>query len=232
MASASLLDTEAAAASSDTAAFLYPVALNVRGRRCVVVGGGAVGARKARALSDAGADVLVIAPEAGDAVAAMAADGRVAYRSEPFSPDYLEGAFLVIAATDRPDVNQAVADAARAHGVLLNRAADGEGTDTGDFATMAAVRRGDLLLSVTTGGAGPALATRLRQWLEEQIGPEWEPYVDLLGAVRAVAKREIADPEARARALRRLAADESVREMIAAGNTAGAWEEAIACLSE
>lgn len=209
--------------------FLYPVALNVRGRRCVVVGGGSVGVRKAAALLASGADVTVVAPEASPALQAMAEDGRVIHYAESFSPAHLEEAFLVIAATDRSEVNQAVAHAARARGVLLNLAADSADTEGGDFAAMAAVRRGDLILGVTTGGAGPALAARIKQDLEAKYEPHWERYVSLLGTMRTLAKRDIPDPEERVKALRRLAASDTVRSSIATSD-GDAYEEAMRCL--
>src|SRR5205085_991699 len=134
----------------------------LRGRRCVIVGGGAVGARKASALCDAGATVVVISPEVTEKVINAAENGLLTHIPQPFAPEHLNEAFLAVAATDSPAVNAAVRAAARERGILLNLAADasdktGDATeDPGDFATMATVRRGDLLLALTTGGAGPA----------------------------------------------------------------------------
>ena len=209
--------------------FSYPVALNVRGRNCVVVGGGSVGVRKAMALIAAGATVTVIAPNASPALRVLADDGRVLYRAEPFTPAHLEEVFLVIAATDRSNVNQLVAKAARARGVLLNLAADADEADAGNFATMAMVRRDDLIIGVTTGGAGPALSAHIRRDLDAQYALYWESYVALLSAMRGVAKRNIADPDERAVALRRLAASDAVRNCFANG-TGSAYEEAMRCL--
>ena len=208
--------------------FLYPVALNVRGRHCVVVGGGSVGVRKVTALLAAEATVVVVAPHASEAVTTLANEGRVTYLAETFVPAHLEEAFLVIAATDRREVNQAVAEAARARGVLLNLAADAD-DEAGDFATMATVRRGDLVLGVTTGGAGPALAAQIKRDLETQYESYWERYVTLLATMRGVAKRDIADGDERARALRRLAASETVRQCVSEGSEE-AYEEAMRCL--
>jgi precorrin-2 dehydrogenase/sirohydrochlorin ferrochelatase len=214
------------------AAYLYPIALDVRGKKCVVVGGGAVGARKASALLDAGAAVTVVAPERGDAVLwELAAAGRVRHLEEMFAPHHLDDALLAVAATDSPAVNAAVADAARARGVLLNLAAPTEDGSEGDFATMATVRRGDLLVAVTTGGAGPALSARLRRELDERFGAEWGPYVNLLGEMRARARTQYATERERTEALRRLADRATVRERLAAGDEAGARLEALACLS-
>jgi precorrin-2 dehydrogenase/sirohydrochlorin ferrochelatase len=209
--------------------FLYPVALNVRGRRCVVIGGGIVGVRKSVALLGAGAEVTVVAPEASPALLVLANDGHVTHIAEPFAPAHLEEAFLVIAATDRSEVNLAVADAARARGVLLNLAADTDDAEDGDFAAMASVRRGDLVLGVTTGGAGPALTARIKQELETHYGLHWERYVALLNAMRSVAKRDIPDPEQRAKALRRLAASDTVRTCFTDGS-GDPYKEAMQCL--
>ncbi|MES2465438.1 MAG: bifunctional precorrin-2 dehydrogenase/sirohydrochlorin ferrochelatase [Armatimonadota bacterium] len=221
------LDTELS--QPEPSPFLYPVALNVRDRRCVVVGGGSVGVRKAMALLAAGAEVTVIAPAASPALGALAEDERVTYLAEPFIAAHLEEAFLVIAATDRGEVNQAVADAARARGVLLNLAAEAGEAEAGDFAAMAAVRRGDLVLGVTTGGAGPALTARIKQDMEAQYGAYWDRYVSLLGTMRTVAKRDIPDTEERAKALRLLAASDTVRNAVAMGDT-DAYMEALRCL--
>jgi siroheme synthase, N-terminal domain len=199
----------------------------------VVVGGGAVGTRRARALAEAGAAVTVVAPDACDELLSLAEAGEVTHCRALFSPDVLEPeTFLVVAATDNAEVNALVARIAHEKRVLVNLAAGGDEGDEGDFATMAAVRRGDLLLAVTTGGAGPALTARLRRELEAEFGPEWAGYVALLAEARREAKsRNPDDPMRRAAALRRLAACDAVRERLAAGDEAGAWEEARACLS-
>ncbi len=86
---------------------LYPVALDVAGRRCLVVGGGAVGERRARALIEAGAQVGIVAPEISAALSALIQQGRAAHIAAPFMPEHLDGAFLVIAATNDSSVNAA-----------------------------------------------------------------------------------------------------------------------------
>jgi precorrin-2 dehydrogenase/sirohydrochlorin ferrochelatase len=195
-------------------AFHYPIALDLTGKTCVVVGAGPVGRRRAAALAAAGATVRVIALETTGA----------------FHPDHLDGAFLAVAATDDPAVNGAVARAARAHGVLLGLAAPGDGDETGDFVPLSAVRRGDLLLGVTTGGAGPALARRLTQDLAERYPPAWEAYCAVLATLRQEAKRTLPDPDRRAAALRRLAENATVREKALHGDPDGALREGRSCL--
>ena len=216
---------------SGMSSILYPIGLNIRGRKCVVVGGGAVGTRKALALREAGAAVMVIAPEATETLRNAAAQGTFEYQATRFSPESLCGAFLVVAATDSAEVNVAVANAARERGVLLNFAGAADAEDNGDFVTMAAVRRGDLLVALTTGGAGPAITARLRETLETLFGPEWSTYLELMAQMRETAKQTISDPKTRAKRLRELAARDDIRERIAAGEISKAREEAIACLS-
>lgn len=198
-----------------TPSFLYPVALNLHGKTCVVVGDGAVGRRKAEALREAGATVTVLSLET----------------TGPFVETQLDGAFLVVAATDNPAVNEAIANAAQERGILLNLAAPGEETDEGDFATMASVRRGSLLLAVTTGGAGPALSARLKKELHAQFGPEWALLTALLAEARAEAKKRIADPTERAERLRALASSETLLEKLRTGDFEGAMQETSECLT-
>lgn len=216
------------------ASTLYPIALDLRGRRCVVVGGGPVGERKALALMDAGAQVAVVAPAVTPTLAErLRADDRATHIETWFAPEHLHDAFLVVAATDSPPVNAAVAWAARERGALVNLAApaETEAETEGDFVTMATVRRGELLLALTTGGAGPALTARLKREIEAQFGEEWGAYAALLREMRDEAKRRYADEKDRATALRKLAAADTVRTKLAAGDADGARAEARACLS-
>ena len=159
----------------------YPVVLQVRGRRCVVVGGGPVGARKVGALVAASADVLVVAPTVDSELDAWAVAGVVNVVRRPFEPSDLDGAFLAIVATDRPDVNQAVVEAAQARAVLVNVADDPSACD---FAVPATVRRGDVTVAISTGGRSPAFARYLRQDLERWLTPERCEVLELVADVR------------------------------------------------
>jgi precorrin-2 dehydrogenase / sirohydrochlorin ferrochelatase len=209
--------------------FLYPVALNLTGRRCVVVGGGAVGGRKAAGLAEAGATVVLVAPILGPIANALVSESRVVHVRGTFVPEQLSGAFLAIAATNDPAVNADVARAAAERNVLVNMAATGD--ENGDFAAMASVRRGDLLIAVTCGGASPTLTKRLRQELDEQYGPEWEALVRIMGTVRQTATETIADPERRNMLLQMVAGRaESLLCWIRDGRIEAAEEEALACL--
>lgn len=170
--------------------FRYPVALELADRRCVVVGGGTVGAHKAQGLLDAGADVVMIAEEVTPAIEELAGAGALALLRRPYVEGDLEGAFLAIAATDDPGVNAAVYAEGERRRVLVNSVDDPPHCH---FSVPSIVRRGDLVLAISTGGRAPALSKRLRNVLSAQFGPDLEKVVDLLGEVReqALATRTV-----------------------------------------
>jgi precorrin-2 dehydrogenase/sirohydrochlorin ferrochelatase len=148
----------------------------------VVVGGGEVADRKARKLLQARAKVVVISPEVKPELASMAAE----VRRRPYREGDLEGAFLVFAATDRRDVNAAVAREARERGVPVNVA---DNPTEGDFALPSTLRRGRLQVAVSTGGASPTLARRIRRELEDAFGFEWAGVVEELNKARRDGRR-------------------------------------------
>ncbi|HEX8769801.1 MAG TPA: bifunctional precorrin-2 dehydrogenase/sirohydrochlorin ferrochelatase [Acidimicrobiales bacterium] len=156
----------------------YPVNLLVEGRRCLVVGGGDVAARKAQGLLDCGGQVHVVAPRVSDAIRA---DGRLTWDERPYRTTDLEGCWLVIAATDSTEVNRSVYLDGEAAGVWVNGADDPQHCS---FTLPSVVRRGDLMLTVSTGGRSPAVATWIRRRLEDEIGPEYEVLLDLVSSRR------------------------------------------------
>jgi siroheme synthase-like protein len=162
--------------------FRYPVALELSGRRCVVTGGGREAERKARALLEADADVVVIAPRVSDGFAEFVRRGEIAHIPRRYQRGDLAGAFLVIAADSDRNVRASVFTEAEAERVLCNAVDDIEHCH---FAVPSIVRRGELLLAISTGARVPALAKRLRRRLTEQFGWQWEALVDVLGEVRA-----------------------------------------------
>jgi precorrin-2 dehydrogenase/sirohydrochlorin ferrochelatase len=182
--------------------FAYPIVLNLSGRRAVVVGGGEVALRKARALADAGAEVRVVAPKL---VAGFTEDGRFECLAARYEKRHLEGALVAVAATDDEAVNRQVARDARAAGVLVNVV---DRPELCDFIVPAQVRRGDLVVAVSTGGAAPSLARRLRERLEKEFGPEYATYLAVLREVREDLKRRNLAPEVRRRLFERLTEDD------------------------
>jgi len=159
----------------------YPVNLDLCGKRVVVVGGGAVAARKALRLMDAGARLSVVAPALAGRLAELAAAGELVHLGRPYQDGDLEGALLAFAATDDPAVNRAVAAEARERGILVNVV---DAPREGDFTTPALLCRGDLLITASTAGASPGLARRIICDLEPLFGEEYAQTVALLAAAR------------------------------------------------
>jgi hydroxymethylbilane synthase len=160
---------------------VYPVALSVRGRRVVVVGGGAVAERKVRGLLEAGARVVVVAPSLTPGLAALAAAEGIGWEPRPYAGGDLAGAFLAFAATDDAGANAAVGAEARAAGILLNDATD---ATRGDFATPAVHRAGPLTVTVDSGGLAPAFTKRVRDELAVQLDARYARAAATLGAIR------------------------------------------------
>ena len=197
---------------------VYPVSLRVEGKCCVVVGGGAVAERKVEALLQAGAQVRVIAPEVTPGMARLAREGQVEWRRRGASEADVEDAFLVIAATDDRDLNAGIAAAANARGKLVNAV---DQPDDCNFFVPATVRRGPILLTVSTGGASPALAKRIRRKLERAIGPEYGDLAELLAALRETVIEKLPRQADRAAAWERIL-DSRMLELIRQGKRAEA----------
>jgi precorrin-2 dehydrogenase/sirohydrochlorin ferrochelatase len=159
----------------------YPIFAVIEDKPCLVVGGGAVGERKVQDLLAAGAKVTVVSRTLTSALAALASRGEIVYLSEDFAETQVEGMALVMAATDDPEVNAQVSAAAKNRAIWVNVADDPQHCT---FIVPAQVKRGELTLAISTGGASPALARQVREDLQQHFGPEYGPYLDLLKRVR------------------------------------------------
>lgn len=171
----------------------YPINLNIEGRPCLVVGGGGVGTRKVQGLLECGARVTLVSPQATATLAELADSGQIVWKRRDYSAADMPGQFLVMGATDDEALNRQVHADALAHGVLCNIA---DRPALCQFILPAVVRRGDLLLAVSTSGQSPAMAKRLRRQLQAQFGDEYATALDLLGAVRRQLLAEAHAPEA------------------------------------
>jgi uroporphyrin-III C-methyltransferase/precorrin-2 dehydrogenase/sirohydrochlorin ferrochelatase len=158
-----------------------PVFLDLKAAPALVVGGGNVAARKLGLLRQAGADVTVVAPHAGPAIAQLAARGDVRWERRPFEAGDVAGRRVVFAATADAAVNAEVARAAREHGVPVNVADDGT---LSSFILPAIVNRSPLVIAISSGGAAPMLATALRARLERLLDPSWGPLAEWLARWR------------------------------------------------
>ncbi len=160
----------------------YPLCLiGLDAQRVIIIGGGSVAARKAASLVEGGAHPLVISPDLHPDLQAFVDTGKVTHLPRCYQPGDLAGAFLAISATDDPAVNRQVWEEAQAEGCLVNVVDD---PSHSNFILPAVVRRGELTISVSTGGGSPALARRLRERLEETFGPEYGDLAGLLEQLR------------------------------------------------
>ena len=164
---------------------LFPIFVKLEGRLVVVVGGGEIAAGKIEGLLRAGARVRVIAPEVHVAFAEPIRNRKIEWVPRKFQAGDISDATLVIAATSAAGVNASVFREAEARGVLCNAVDDIENCH---FYYGSIVQRGDLQIAISTNGKSPALAQRLRQELEQQFGPEYEVWLEWLGAARELLR--------------------------------------------
>ncbi len=205
----------------------YPVVLDLADRPVLVVGGGRVAERKVEGLLEAGARVRVVAPRATDAIVAMAEAGRLELEPRAAGPGDLQGAHLVYLATDVPEVNRSLEEEAERRGIWVSRA-DRKGG--GSFSTPAQVRRGEVLVTVSTGGRSPALARCLRARLEQVLDEGWDRALHLMERLRAELEGRGLDAASRARFWERFP-DPPALEALLAGAEDRVREEAERCLS-
>ena len=196
----------------------FPINLDLRGKRCVVVGGGGVAERRVEVLLDCGADVLVVSPKVTTVLEELAGRGEMTLVERPFAPEDVRDAFLVMSATDDREVNAEVSRLARNAGILVSVADD---PAISDFIMPATVRRGAFQISVCTSGKSPALAKRVRQELEGSYGEEYGLLVEILGDIREAVKAEHADQGDR-QAVFESILDSDVIDLLAAGKVAEA----------
>ncbi|MFB9327263.1 bifunctional precorrin-2 dehydrogenase/sirohydrochlorin ferrochelatase [Paenibacillus aurantiacus] len=189
----------------------YPLYLDLYGKRCIVVGGGQIAERKTRGLIEGGADrVTIISPIVTPGLAKMAELGSIRWERREYQEKDVTGATLVFAATDSRTVNEKIVRDGRAAGALLNQA--DEAAD-GDFIVPAAVRRGAMLLSVSTGGMSPTLAMRIRGELERRYGEPYAWWIERLGELRKIVLKEEGIAQQAKRDMLRGASDEAVLDL-------------------
>src|ERR1700690_749392 len=163
----------------------YIACLRLTGRRCLVVGGGEVGLEKVEGLLACDADVTLVAPEAIPELEALAAEGSIVWEPREYLPTDLDGCLIAIAATGDTDVNIAVYDDAERRAMLVNVV---DVPPLCNFILPAIVRTGPLAVAISTAGASPALAKRMKREIEGQFGEPYARLAILLNEVRGWAK--------------------------------------------
>ena len=187
---------------------LFPLFIKLDGRKCLVVGGGAIGEDKIRGLLETGASVRVVAPQATKEVQRWARAGRIRWLRREFRDGDLDGCFCVVAATSSNSLHKRISRVARRSGVLCNVV---DVPELCDYYYPAVVRRGALQIAISTSGESPALAQRLRKKLEKQFGPEYAAWVKQLGHARRELNATAEDAEERKSELHSMANQDSFR---------------------
>ena len=192
---------------------LYPVNLNISEKLCLVIGGGVVALRKINSLLDSGGAVRVISPELDPELKVLAGEQKIDWIERGFVEGDLQGAFLVFAATSSRTVQAQVMAEAEKYSVLINSADDPRNSH---FHVPAHFRRGQMLVTVATGGGSPALSKKLRFQLEKEIVPEYGAVVELLSRIREEVVRQDDDFISH-RKLFRMLLQEGIVEMVLHG---------------
>jgi siroheme synthase-like protein len=192
----------------------YPVFLvGLERRRCVVIGGGTEAERKIQGLLDCAASVTLIAANPGEPLAALAAAGRIEWLAREYAEGDLEGAFLVIVIERDAATTPRIVEEAERRRLLINVVDDAPRCS---FIAGSVVRRGPLAVAISTSGCAPALAVRLREWLEAEIGPETEEFLAMMAELRGSLHGTGLDL-GRRRALAYALVDSEIREHLRAG---------------
>ncbi len=165
----------------------YPVFLDIKGKKCVVVGGGQVALRKVKVLLEHGADVEVISPDLCPELTELARSGAIRMVARGYQAGDLKKAFVAIAATDNDETNQRVASEARKNSVLINVV---DNATSSDFILPSYLRRGQITVAVSTNGVSPALARKIRSRLEEELGEEYGRLASLIGETRTEVRQQ------------------------------------------
>ena len=159
----------------------YPVYIDISKRKCVVAGGGDVAERKVARLLECGARVVVVGNELTPNLEAMKNEEKISHIPDNYKNDYIEGALLVIGATDRDEINERIYRDSKERGILVNIVDDPAKCD---FIVPSVFQQGDLSIAISTGGKSPALARNLREELEQRYGREYRILLNIMGDIR------------------------------------------------
>jgi siroheme synthase-like protein len=198
----------------------YPVYIQLNEQPCIVIGGGKIAEGKVEGLLAAGAKVTLVSPEITSHLNQLVKQNQVAYIPRVYRPGDLAGAFMVICATDQTEINHQVWQEASANQQLVNVVDD---TPRCNFIAPAILRKGDLTIAISTGGKAPALAVRLKERLKEEIGPEYERFLELSGQLREPLAQHVPDFETR-KALWYELVDSDILDFLARGDEPAALE--------
>lgn len=161
----------------------YPIYVELSGRRVLVVGGGRVAKRKIKRFLEFGARVSMVSKELAPEIKEYINQGKVKYLGSEFQESALDSAFMVICATDDKELNARISRIARAKGLLVNAVDQPEDCN---FIVPSIIKRGDLIISISTSGKSPAMARIIRERLEEEFGYEYAKFLEIMGRLRKI----------------------------------------------
>jgi siroheme synthase-like protein len=196
----------------------YPIYLQLQDQPCVVIGGGKIAEGKVDGLLAAGGRVTVISPDLTPHLHELADRNEITHVARRYQSSDLAGAFIVISATDQTEINHQVWQEASSHGQLVNVVDD---TPHCNFIAPAILRNGDLTIAISTAGKAPALAVRLKERLQREMGPEYERFLELAGQLREPLSQHVPDFDAR-KAIWYELVDSDALSLLAQGNEGAA----------
>jgi precorrin-2 dehydrogenase/sirohydrochlorin ferrochelatase len=198
----------------------YPIYVELHEQPCIVIGGGKIAEGKVEGLLTAGAQVTIISTSLTSHLHTLVEQNKVAYISRIYQHGDLAGAFMVICATNQTEINHQVWQEASTNRQLVNVVDD---TPRCNFIAPAILRKGDLNIAISTGGKAPALAVRLKERLQKEIGPQYERFLELSGQLREPLARNIPDFEARKKLWYKLV-DSDILELLSQDNEPAALD--------
>jgi precorrin-2 dehydrogenase/sirohydrochlorin ferrochelatase len=208
-------------------AHLYPVNLNLTGKKCMVVGGGKVAERKAATLLEHGAIIRLVSPEASENIRIWSEQGMIVWRRKLFQPEDLDSLFLVFIATGDTDINKEITALCHERGILVNAVDDPQNCD---FYVPSILRRNSLCLAISTEGKSPLLAAKIRRELEEKIPEEYGEWVEILGRLRKRIRETDLDIDQRRKLLEAVVYSDGL-ELLKAGRREKVEERIEQCMS-
>lgn len=179
----------------------YPILLNLRNKKCVVLGGGTVALRKANSLLKAGSRVHLISPKLCPGLKRLKEQKMVSWTNSPYRKTHLKGAFLAIAATSDKAINTKISQDAMKSDILINTV---DAENLSNFIVPSSICKGGLILSISTSGQAPCLSKRMRQDLNRLLVPEYAKFLKILEEIRRDLKTKCSDPKLRSRILNAL----------------------------
>lgn len=186
----------------------FPLCLDLDGKKVFVIGGGKVAERKVIPLLDCGADVTVISPSITEKLRNLFKKGKLRYLPKAYKRGDLKGAFLVISATGEKGINMEVSEEAESRGCLYNVV---DNPEASNFIVPSSVKRGGLLISISTSGASPALSKKIRKELEKRYGREYSLFLNLMEGIRKRLLKEMSSERKRKKIFHSLANSDLIR---------------------